>query len=241
MSGHSKWAKLKHVKGILDAKKGALFSKLSHLIAVAAREGDNPETNFKLRIAIEKAKKANMPKENIERAILRGSGKIEGAQIEEVLYEVFLPKGVALIIEALTDNKNRTTNNLRRILNKYQGNIASAGSVTWMFERKGILKITDLSQIKSFGLENFELKVIDLGAEDIAEEKDEISIYTKPENLQKVKEELEKEGFKIDYAEIEWFAKNPIEIDEETQKKIDQLFNELDEDPDISDYFTNIK
>ena len=240
MSGHSKWAKLKHFKGALDAKKSALFGKLSHLIAVAAREGDNPETNFKLRIAIEKAKQANMPKENIEKAILRGSGKSGETQIEEALYEVFLPGGIALIIEALTDNKNRTTNNLRRILNKYQGNIASTGSVIWMFEKKGIIRILDFKSRIS-NLDDFELKAIDRGAEDIKEENGELAIYTKPENLQKVKEGLEKEGIKIDYAEIEWFAKNPIKIDEETQKKIENLFAELDEESDISDYYSNIE
>lgn len=240
MSGHSKWAKLKHFKGALDAKKSNLFSKLTRLIMVAAREGDDEKTNFKLRLAIEKAKKANMPKENIERAIKRGSGKTGEGQVEEVIYEVFGPEGIAIIIEALTDNKNRTISNLRRILNRYDYRLGEKNSALRLFEKKGIIRISNFnSQINN--LQDFELKVIDLGAEDFKEENDELAIYTKPENLQKVKEGLEKEGFKVDYAEVEWFAKNPIRISQESQKKIDSLFNELDEDQDISDYYTNIE
>ncbi len=240
MSGHSRWAKLKHFKGALDAKKSALFSKLSQLITVAAREGGDEKTNFKLRLAIEKAKKANMPKENIEKAIQRGIGKTGGAQIEEIIYEVFAPEGVGIIIVALTDNKNRTLSNLRRILNRYGFRLGEKNSVLRLFERKGIIKILNFKE-KIQNLDEFELKAIDFGAEDIKEETDELSIYTKPEDLQKVKEKLEKEGFKIDYAEVEWFAKNPIKISEETQKKIDAFSAELDDDPDISDYYTNIE
>ncbi|MFN3301768.1 MAG: YebC/PmpR family DNA-binding transcriptional regulator [Patescibacteria group bacterium] len=240
MSGHSRWAKLKHFKGILDAKKSALFSKLSQLIAVAAREGTDEKTNFKLRLAIEKAKAANMPKENIERAILRGSGKIEGAKIEEVIYEVFGPEGVAIVIEALTDNKNRTLSNLRRILNQFGGRLGERNSVLRLFERRGIIRIVNWQKSIS-NLSELELKAIDYGAEDIKEEDDELVIYTKPENLQKTKEGLEKEGIKIDYAEVEWFPLNPIKVNEETEKKINALLAKLDEDPDINDYYTNIQ
>ncbi|MCX7779222.1 MAG: YebC/PmpR family DNA-binding transcriptional regulator [Patescibacteria group bacterium] len=244
MSGHSRWAKLKHFKGALDARKSALFSKLSQLISVAAREGDDEKTNFKLRLAIEKAKKANMPKENIERAIKRGAGKTGETQIEEITYEVFGPEGIAIIIEALTDNRNRTISNLRRLLNRYELHLGEKNSVLRLFEKRGILRMTNFNpptdgQIKN--LEDFELKIIDLGAEDFQEEDHELAIYTKPENLQKVKEGLEREGFKIDYAEIEWFAKHPITIRPETQKTIDAFFAELDEDPDINDYYTNIE
>jgi len=239
MSGHSKWAKLKHFKGKIDAKKSALFSKLSRMISVAAREGGDPSLNFKLRLAIEKAKQANMPKDNIERAIKKGTGELGGENIEEVIYEVILPQGVAMIIDALTDNKNRTVSNLRRILNRYDANLGGKNSVLWMFERKGIIRIVlDSPEEKK---DEIELKAIDAGAEDIKEEKNELVIYTKPENLQKVKELLEKRNIKIDYAEIEWFAKNPIKITPDLQKKIDALFVELDKDPDINDYYTNIE
>lgn len=242
MSGHSKWAKLKHFKGVLDAKKSAMFSKVSHMITIAAREGGgDPETNFKLRLAIEKAKQVNMPKDNIERAINRGLGKTGEAQIEEAIFEAFLPGGAALVIEALTDNRNRTAGSLRRIFNKYGGSLAGQNAVLWMFERKGVIKIQK-SKIKSQNeKENVELKAIELGAEDLKEDSEELTIYTKPENLQKIKEGLEAGGVEIDYAEIEWFAKNLVKVSPEEQKKIDQIFAELDEDPDISDYYPNIE
>jgi len=240
MSGHSRWAKLKHFKGVLDAKKGALFSKISQAISVAAREGPDPETNFKLRLAIEKAKQANMPKENIERAIKRGTGELGGEKIEEVIFEVYGPGNSAIIIETITDNKNRTMANLRRILNQCGGTMGGSNSVLWMFKRRGILRITNfIKQIEN--LENFELQIIDQGAEDIKEEGDELVIYTLPENLQKIKEFIESKGIKIDYAEIEWFANNQIKISPEDQKKVDALFAALDEDPDVSDYYTNIQ
>ncbi len=240
MSGHSRWAKLKHFKGALDAKKGALFSKISHAISVAARQGSDPETNFKLRLALEKAKQANMPKENVERAIKRGTGELGEEKIEEVIYEVFGPGGSAIIIEAITDNKNRTMANLRRILNQYGGTLGGTNSVLWMFKRKGIIRITSYKS-KIQNLDDFQLKIIDLGAEDIKEETGEVAIYTLPENLQKIKEAIEAMGIKVDYAEIEWFANNPIKIGPEDKKKIDALFTELDEDPDISDYYSNIE
>jgi len=240
MSGHSKWAKLKHFKGVLDAKKSSLFSKLTQLITIAAREGEDERTNFKLRLAIEKAKQANMPKENIERAVQRGARKIKGEQIEEVIYEVFAQEGGAIVVEALTDNKNRTLANLRRILNRYEARLGEKNSVLRLFKRRGIIRILNFKE-QVPNLEDFELRVIDLGAEDIREEKDELAIFTKLEDLQKVKEGLEKQGVKVDYAEIEWFAKNPIKISQETQKKIEALCSELDNDSDINDYYTNIE
>lgn len=240
MSGHSKWAKLKHFKGALDAKKSAMFSKVSHMITIAAREGGgDPETNFKLRLAIEKAKQVNMPKDNVERAINRGLGKTGETQIEEAIFEAFLPGGAALVIESLTDNRNRTAGSLRRIFNKYGGSLASQNAVLWMFERKGILRITNFTRITN--LDDFQLKIIDFGAEDIKKEDNELVIYTKLEDLQKVKELIEKEGIQVDYAEVEWFAKNPIKIGSENQKKVDAIFAELDEEPDVSDYYSNIE
>jgi len=239
MSGHSRWAKLKHFKGALDAKKSAMFTKLAHVITLAARQGGDPSTNFKLRLAVDNAKRANMPKDNIERAIKRGTGELAGQQVEEVLYEGFGPEGTTLIIEALTDNKNRAIASLRRIFNKYGGNLGGQNSVLWMFERKGIIRI--VVDEPGENKENIQLKAIEAGAEDIKEEDNELAVYTRPEDLQKVKEILEAEGVKIDYAEVEWFAKNPIEISPEAQKKIDALFAELDDNPDVNDYYTNIK
>jgi len=238
MSGHSKWAKLKHFKGALDAQKSALFTKIAHMITVAVREGGaDPETNFKLRLAIEKARSANMPKDNISRAIDRGLGRTKEAELQEVIYEVFLPEGAALIIEALTDNKARTAGAIRRILNKYGGTLGEKNSVLWMFEKKGVIRIVldDPKEKK----EEIELLAIDAGAEDIKEEGNEMVIYTKPQDLQKVKNTLEEKNLKIDFAEIEWFAKDKIKVSEEVQKKMQAIFSELDEDADINDYYSN--
>ena len=240
MSGHSKWAKLKHSKGALDAKKSAMFTKLARAITIAARQGDGDvSANFKLRLAVEKARRANVPKDNIERAIKRGTGELGGEQIEEAIYEAFGPEGITLIIEALTDNKNRTAASLRRIFNKYGGHLGGQNSVLWMFERKGIIRV--VIDMPDENKEVIQLKAIEAGAEDIKEEDNELAIYTKLEDLQKIKEFLEKQGIKVDYAELEWFAKDLIQISDANQKKIEAIFAELDDDPDVNDYYTNIK
>ena len=240
MSGHSKWAKLKHSKGAIDAKKSAMFTRLGHGITIAAKEGGgDPESNFKLRMAIEKAKKANMPKQNIEKAIKRGTGELGGEQIEEVLYEAFGPEKTAIIIQTLTDNKNRTVSNMRRILNKHGGSLGAQNSVLWMFDKKGVIRISDYKE-KIQDLDEFQLKSIDLGAQDIKIEDNDLAIYTNPEDLDKVKKDLNQDDI-IDYAETEWFAKDYINIGESAQKKINNILNELDDEPDVSDYYTNIK
>ncbi|MDD2646534.1 MAG: YebC/PmpR family DNA-binding transcriptional regulator [Patescibacteria group bacterium] len=239
MSGHSKWAKLKHTKGVTDAKKSLMFAKLGRMITVAAREaGPDPSSNFKLRLVMEKAKQINMPKDNVDRAIKKGAGGAGEAQIENVMYEAYLPGGAALLIEGLTDNTNRMVSSLRRIFNKYGGSLANQNSVLWMFDRKGILRLSDLSKISD--REAFELKLIDLGAEDIKNEDEALAIYASPENLQKIKEALEQDGLNVDYAEVEWFAKNYIKINASDQKKVDAIYAELDEDQDINDYYSNI-
>lgn len=241
MSGHSRWSKLKHTKGASDAKKSAMFTKLGHLITIAAREsGGDPDSNFKLRLAIEKARKANLPKDNIDRAIKRGTGELAGEKIEEIMYEAFGPEGSAIVIEAVTDNKNRTLGSLRRIFNKHGGKLGEQNSVSWMFERKGIIRIADF-RLRIDDLDEFQLYIIDLGAEDIKMQNDELEVYTKSEDLQKIKQGIEAKNIEIDYAEIEWFAKDVINIGESAQKKIDNIFAELDNEPDISDYYTNIK
>lgn len=241
MSGHSRWSKLKHSKGAADIKKGAMFTKLGHLITIAAREGGgDPETNFKLRLGIDRAKKANLPKDNIDRAIKRGIGELAGEKIEEILYEAFGPGGSAIVIETLTDNKNRTVGSLRRIFNKYGGKLGEQNSVLWMFSRYGIIRIVDF-RLKINELDELQLSLIDGGAEDIQIKHDEMEIYTKLEDLQKIKEVIEKQGIEVDYAEAEWFAKDLISISEQAQKKVDAIFKELDDEPDVNDYYTNIK
>jgi len=243
MSGHSKWAKLKHFKGAIDAKRAAMFTKVSRMIAIASREGGpDPRMNFKLRLAIEKAKQINMPKANIQKAIDRGQGKTKESEIESGLYEVSLFGKVFLIIEALTDNKNRTIAELRRILSKYNANIVKPNSILWMFDQKGVLRIENFKD-KIKDPEEFQLKLIDCGGvEDIKEEGNTLVILTKPDSLEKIKNFLEEElKIEADYSEVEWFAKNLVEISPEEQKKIDSLYAELDEHPDVNDYYSNIK
>ncbi|MFH1838147.1 MAG: YebC/PmpR family DNA-binding transcriptional regulator [Candidatus Kuenenbacteria bacterium] len=235
MSGHSKWTQIKRQKGITDIKRGALFTKLGNIISIASREGgEDSESNFKLRLAIEKAKQANMPKENIERAVKHGIGKLEGSKIEEIIYEAFGPDGVPLIIEALTDNKNRAVANIKSILNKHGGSLSGPNSVLWKFKKCGVIRINKLEIIN---LEEFELKLIDLKIEDMEEDGEELVVYTKPEELQKIKEELEKQKIKIDYAEIEWINKEKTEKDEKTKEKMEKIFNELDDEMDVSNVF----
>lgn len=238
MSGHSKWAQIKRQKAVTDKKRGNLFTKLGNAITIAAKQGDpNPEINFKLRMAIEKAKAANTPNENIERAIKRGNGELEGVVIEEVVYEGFGPAGTALIIEATTDNKNRTTASLRNILTKYQGNLGSSGSVRWMFDKKGAIRII---KDKIINKDELTLKLIDAGVEDIVEEEEGLTVYTTAEELLRIKKLIEKEGIVPESAEIELVPQNKTKIEDESVKvKINKLFEELEAHDDINNYFTN--
>lgn len=243
MSGHSKWSQIKRQKQSADQKRGNLFTKLSNAITVAARQGGGDQsTNFKLRLATEKAKQANMPNENIERAIKKGAGALEGIKIEEVIYEGFGPEGTAFVIEALTDNKNRTTSEIRNILTKYGGNLGSAGSVLWMFEQEGVLRIDReaLDQIKD--KENLELKIIDAGALDFKEEPEGLVIYTKPELLHKVKEYLENKNIKFETVEIELVPKNKVKAENvSTKEKLNNIYEELEENESINNYYTNVE
>lgn len=241
MSGHSKWSKIKNKKGAADAKRGNLFTKLGKNITVAARDGGgDPDSNFKLRLAMDKARQANMPKDNIERAIKRGTGELAGARIEEVIYEGFGPEGVALVIEALSDNKNRTVSNVRHILTKHGGSLGAANTTLWMFERKGVVRIEDIdSKVKD--LEELQLKLIEMGAEDFAKEEDGLAVYIGLEDFQKVKEGLEKEELPADYAEIEMVAKNKVKVSEKAMEKLEKIFSDLDDDDDVSNYYSNLE
>lgn len=238
MSGHNKWSQIKRQKAVTDQKRGSLFTKLAKAIAVATKQGGKDLTsNFKLRLATEKAKTANMPNDNIERAIKRGSGELEGATIEEIVYEGYGPGGIALIISSATDNKNRTSSNIKRILSKYNGNLGGSGSVAWMFDTKGVIRVLkDAINDK----EKFELKVIDAGAEDIAEEEEGYIIYTRINDLPKLKTIVEKEGIKIASSEIEMVPHDLIEIKEGSdKKKMLHLLEELELDDDVNNFFTN--
>jgi YebC/PmpR family DNA-binding regulatory protein len=242
MSRHSKWSKIKHQKGVDDVKRSALFTRLSKNITLAVREGasGDPKMNFKLRLAIDQAKAVNLPKDTVDRAIQKGLGAGAEGQIERIQYEGFLPGGAAIIIESLTDNKNRTSGVVKNLLGKHGGNLGLPNSVAWMFERKGVIRISDYKKsVQNF--DDFQLKMIDLGAEDIQTEEEDLVIYTAPENLQKIREGLEKEKITPDYTEIEFVPKEKINIEDPTQKeKIENLLNELDENEDINNYYTNL-
>ncbi len=239
MSGHSKWSTIKRQKEVTDAKRGAIFTKLGNLITVAAKEkGGDPDANFSLRMAIDKAKQANMPKENIERAIKRGTGELAGGQIEELVYEGFGPVKSQFIVKCLTDNKNRSASDVRHIFTKYGG---SFGSVMWSFKQKGTIRIKN-EELKNNNLdnENFELELIDSGAQDILKEEEGITIYTKIEDLQKIKKFLEKKNIKTESAEIEYIAKEDLKISDEEKEKVEKFIEELENNEDVSDYYHNI-
>ncbi len=233
MSKHSKWAKIKNQKAATDIKKGAVFTKHSRAISVAARAGADPSANFKLRMAIDSAKAAGVPKDTIERALSRAADKNEIA-MEEALYEGFGPGGVALLIETATDNRNRTSGNLRHLLEKNGGSLASSGAVIWKFERCGVVRLNQSTN------DELELKLIDLGAEDIKEEEGGLTIYLAPKNFPPFLAGLEKLGLAPDYQELEWVAKESVKIeDPELRQKLEIISQALEEDDDVQNYFSN--
>ena len=243
MSGHSHARTVKRVKDANDAQRGKIFSKLARMISVAAKEGADPVGNSKLRQALEEARSFNMPKSNIEKAIKRGEGTLEGEKLEEVNYEAFGPGGVAIITEAITDNKNRTLAEIKRILQKYNGKLAESGSVKWLFERKGVITINPNDQIPMTKKEDLEMKAIEAGAEDIFWHKDEnmLDLYTKTEDLEKVKESLNNQGIKIEATSLDLVAKDPIEVTQKDKETLEKLFEELSENDAVQDIYSNIK
>jgi len=240
MSGHSKWHSIKHKKAKEDAKRGNIFGKLSRNIIVAVKEGGggDPRDNMALANAIAKAKEFNMPQNNIERAIKKGTGEIEGENYESILYEGYGPGGIAIIIEVMTENKNRTASDIRNILNRYNGTLGESGSVSWQFERKGVI-IVEKSEIKDE--EEFMLNVIDIGAEDIDEDYDVYEIKVPPTEFIKVKEALEKNNIKIKSSEIGLIPKSTIELSKEESVKALKLINALDEHDDVQNVNSNLE
>ena len=239
MSGHSKWHNIQARKGKQDAMRSGQFTKISKLIALAAKGGADPTMNFSLRIAIEKAKAVGMPKDNIERAIKRGTGELEGAQIEEVLYECYGPGGVAVLVKALTDNKNRTVSDIKHIFSKHGGSMAGTGSVQWMFGQFGVAVINKEQLIDNkIDRDQFELTIIEAGAEDIVEDEG-LEIRTKVENFQKVLAKIKEIGLETADSGLQWVAKDMVEINPDVSENLEKLFEELEENDDIEDYFTN--
>jgi len=238
MSGHSHFKTVKATKDANDAKRGKIFSKLSRVIIIATKEGGkDPLTNPKLKTAIEKAREFNMPKDNIERAIKKGAGELAGETLENISIEGFGPGGIALIVEGITDNKNRTLNEIKVILNKYHGKMASEGAVKWMFDRKGIITI----ELKNDPKEELELLAIGAGAEDVIKEDDFLYIYTKPEDLEKIKKIIENKGIKIESSILGWIAKENITVNESEKESCRKLFESLDDNDDVQEIYSNLK
>lgn len=241
MSGHSKWSTIKRQKGAKDAARGALFTKLGNNIAIAARAGADPDTNFSLRLAIDKAKGSNMPTANIQRSIDRGSGKLGGAQIQEVMYEGYGPGGVAILVECASDNLNRTLPEVKLAFSKHGGNIAEKNAVAFQFDRKGMIRIKngDLSN------DDILMHAIDAGADDVQEEEGEDGtaesvIYTDPKELAKVRDTLKDAGLDITEAELTYVPNNSVEVsDAATAGKIMRLMDALESQDDVTNTHVN--
>jgi YebC/PmpR family DNA-binding regulatory protein len=238
MSGHSKWSSIKHKKGAADAKRGKLFSKLSRSIIVAAKEGGpDPAGNLALQNAIEKARSYSMPKDNIDRAIARGSGADSDAQaFETVIYEGYGPNGVAVIVEALTDNRNRTASEVRHAFDKNDGNLGTSGAVAWLFERRGIVIVTadDVDE------DELTLAAAEGGADDVSLDGSTYEVVSAPELLSPVREALEAAGFTVESAELTMVPKTSVEVaDESTAKKVLRLIDQLEENDDVQDVYAN--
>ena len=238
MAGHSKWANIKHKKKKEDKKRAKLFSKLSRKIAVAAREGGgDPEMNPDLRMAIQKAKDNNMPNDNIERAIKRGTGNLEGMSYESFVYEGYGPGGVALYLDIMTDNRNRTASELRHILDKNGGNLGSNGCVAWMFQRKGKL-VLDLNKF-DVDEEDLLLEVLEAGAEDLDYQEDKAIIYTDPSHYQSAREALEEAGYDFQDSDLAMIPDNEVTLDKSNAKKMLNLIDKLEDHDDIQDIYSN--
>jgi len=237
MSGHNKWSTIKRKKGAADAKRSKIFSKIIKEISIAVREsGADPDGNPRLRLAIANAKGASMPKDNIERAINRGKDK-DGSSIQEVTYEGYLPHGIAVYIECLTDNTQRTVSNIRAIFNKYSGNLGTNGSLSFLFERKGIFSIPlgDLNQ------EEFELNIIDAGAEDIEVSEGFITVTTSLEGFGRMQKKLEEMKIEPEGAELERIPNTTTRLDDETSRKILRIIEIFEDDDDVQKVFHNLE
>jgi len=238
MSGHSKWSTIKRKKGAADAKKGKVFSKISKELTVASKTGgDNPDMNPRLRLAIEKAKAANMPSENVKRAIKKGADDTSGANYEETIYEGYGPAGVAIMIEVLTDNKNRTVGEVRHTITKYNGNMGETGCVGWMFDKKGYILVE-----KKAGDEDTVMALaLDAGADDFKNDPDEenYEITSAPEDLHTVKDYLEKENVPLSLAEITFVPQNYVQLDAKDAGTMMKLISALEDLDDVQNVYAN--
>lgn len=237
MAGHSKWSNIKHKKAKMDAQKGKIYTRYSKMIILAAKEGGaDPDTNFRLKDAIEKAKEVNMPNDNIERAIKKGSGDLDGVNYEEIMYEGYGPGGVAILIDAMTDNRNRTAGEFRHIFDKNGGNLGESGCVAWMFERKGLIII---EKDESISADDIMMISIEAGAEDIEEFDDSIEISTSPDQLREVRKELEDNGIKPVSAEVTYVPNTYVKLSGKQKDTMERLLETLEEHDDVQNVYSN--
>jgi len=236
MSGHSKWASIKHQKGVTDARRGQLFTKLTREIIIASREGgSNPETNFRLRLAVQKARDNNMPMDNIERSIKKGSGELEGGSLAEVILEGYGPSGTAILVNALTDNRNRTIQEVRSTFTRHGGSLGESGCVAWIFDSKGVITI----KADNLDADELALSAIDAGAEDVKVESDYVEVYTRPEELETVRKALEQQNLPIASSELSMVPKTLVQLDEKAATQALKLLDKLEEIDDVQNVFSN--
>lgn len=237
MAGHSKWSNIKHRKGAQDAKRGKLFTKLGKELTIAAKEaGGDPNFNPRLRLAIDKAKAANMPKDNLERAIRKGTGELEGVDYMEIRYEGYGPEGTAFIVEVVTDNKNRSASEVRTAFSRKNGNLGTDGAVSWMFQRKGEIVVA----AEGVDADELMMAALEAGAEDVKDEDGEFTVLTDPADCNTVSEELKKAGYNVTEAEVAMIPDNKVQItDLDTAKKVMALYEALDDLDDVNDVYSN--
>ncbi|WP_448821622.1 YebC/PmpR family DNA-binding transcriptional regulator [Cetobacterium sp.] len=237
MAGHSKWSNIKHRKGAQDAKRGKLFTKLGKELTIAAKEaGGDPNFNPRLRLAIDKAKAANMPKDNLERAIKKGTGELEGVDYMEIRYEGYGPEGTAFIVEVVTDNKNRSASEVRTAFSRKNGNLGTDGAVSWMFQRKGEIVVA----AEGVDADELMMAALEAGAEDVKDEDGEFTVLTDPADCNTVSEELKKAGYNVTEAEVAMIPDNKVQItDLDTAKKVMALYEALDDLDDVNDVYSN--
>lgn len=236
MSGHSKWHSIKHQKGVADARRGQLFTKLTRELIIAAREGGgNPEMNFRLRLAVQKARDSNMPMDNIDRAIKKGTGELEGGSLTELTLEGYGPNGTAILVNALSDNRNRTVQEVRSAFTRHGSSLGENGCVAWLFDSKGVITI----HAKSVDADELALSAIDAGAEDVKVENDYVEVYTIPEEMEKVRGALEKDEVAIESSELMMVPKTMVQLDEKAAMQALKLMERLEEIDDVQNVFSN--
>ena len=236
MSGHSKWSTIKRKKGVADAKRGKMFTKLIKEITIAAREGgSDPGANPRLRLAVDNAKAANMPADNIERAIKKATGELEGVIFHELTYEGYGPSGIAVIVEVATDNKNRTVADVRHLFSKYNGSLGENGSVAWMFDRKGVITLPTQDKTEDDIMDI----VLETGADDLQTEEDFFEVQTNLESFDSVRKALLAKELQVENASLQWIAKNVVKVNDEDAEKVIKLIDALEESDDVQNVFSN--